>query len=253
MACGGCSSDKTYTVQLVKKVAMSAQVDHYEFKALETFHWQEGSHAELLIPLDGEMLGQAFPIVSLAEEGKVTFAISKAQENPDYDGALASLAIGALVEVAEPCGDFMLKRDERPILLLSKEEGMTYYRSMVKAFEASQKDIGQLIQINLSEEVPLYKASFDELAKRLPCFKSFYVTDDQAFYRKVAFESQALMALANQIPYFYIQGEGAFVQAVVAYLLSVGMDQGDMVTATDQSEDGCSGCSGGGCSGCSDK
>lgn len=253
MACGGCSSDKSYTLEFLNKVAISAKVESYEFKALEHFEWQEGSRADLQVPVKGEMVGQTYALVSLIDEEQVAFAVTLGDKPSDYKDQLGALVTGDLIEMSEPCGDFMLRREERPIILLSKEEGIVYFRSMIKAFEKNDRDIGQLIQINIASTDPIYQEAFEAVANRMDGFKSFYVRDGESFYKKVTFESQQLMASMNQVPYFYIVGEDSFVQEASAFLVSLGIDQEDIITESDQSQSGCSGCSGGGCSGCSEK
>jgi len=253
MACGGCNSGKTYTLQFMNKVAHDATLYSFEFKALESFEWQEGHSAEVFMTLDGEMVGEKFPFVTLPEEKVITFMTRIDDLKTDYQDQWSHLESGDLVEISEPEGSFGLQRIDRPALILSDGRGMPAVRSLVKTFEKDQEGIVKLTQINVDGQLELFKEEFDAIKQSTTGFKSIYLTDRNRFYQQVDFESQSLMIDAGFVPFFYIVGSEEFVLDVTAYLMSVGFDQADIITDGQSVESGCGGCSGGGCSGCSDK
>lgn len=253
MACGGCSSDKTYTLQFVKKVALSATVYSFEFKGLEPFTWEEGNRAEIFVPIDGELVEQTYALATIPEEGTIAFAIKISEEVSAYENQLMSLVEGDLVEVSEPKGNVTLRRDQRPILLLSDDIGILSIRGLVKAFEVNQNDIDYLTQINVSSEERPYKEEMDDLSESVKGFKSVYSRDRESIYQLVDYENQSLMAKTSQVPYFCIAGDDSFVSELSSYLISVGFNEEDIMMDSEASSDGCNGCSGGGCSGCSEK
>ena len=253
MACGGCSSENTYTLQLIKKVVLSATVYSYEFKALEPFIWQEGNKAEIFVPINGELVEQTYALATIPEEGTIAFAIKISKEISAYEEQLMSLVEGDIVEVSEPKGNLTLRRDQRPILLLSDDIGILSFRGLVKAFEENQDDIDYLTQINVSSEERPYKEEMDDLSENVNGFKSVYSRDRASIYQLVDFENQALMVKTGQVPYFCIAGDDSFVSELSSYLISVGFNEEDIMMDREASNDDCSGCSGGGCSGCSEK
>lgn len=253
MACGGCSSDTTYTLAFVKKVALSATVYSFEFKGLEPFTWEEGNKADFFVPIDGELVEQTYALATIPVEGTISFAIKISEEVTAYENQLMSLVEGDLIEVSEPKGKVTLRRDQRPILLLSDTMGIVSFRALVKAFEDNQDDINYLTQINVSSDERPYKEELDKLSESVKGFRSFYSRDMASFYQQVDYENQELMAKTRQVPYFCIAGEDSFVSELSSYLISVGFNEEDIMMDREGSSGGCSGCSGGGCSGCSEK
>lgn len=249
MACGGCSSDKTYTLQFVKKVAINGTVYSFEFKALEYFEWQEGDSVEVSVLRDDETISEHLVIVSLSEDKLVTFINRIGDDNDHW----SQLEPGDLVEVSPPEGDFDLRRVDRPALLISNGVGIAAVRSLVTTFAKNQEGVIKLTQVNIDRSIQLFKDEFELLKEKITGFKSIYVTNRESLYQQVDYESQSLMTDSGYIPFFYVAGSNEFLLDVTVYLRSVGFAESDIITYGQASEDGCSGCSGGGCSGCSEK
>lgn len=250
MACGGCSSDRSYTLQLIDKVQHNDTTVSFDFAGLEKFTWKEGDSSKLFVPIDGVMEGMKFSYVTLPEEKLVRFTTRIRHERSDYKEQMNQLTIGDLVEVSEPDGSFALQRDSRPALLLSNGVGIAAMRGLVKSFGKDQEGVNRLTQINVDNTGDLYKEEFEALAERLNSFKSIYVNHREEFYKQVDFESQTLMLTSGYVPLFYVVGSESFLLDVTAYLMSVGFDETDVVTDGQGCGSSCGCGSSGGC-GCS--
>jgi len=250
MACGGCGSGKTYTLQLVDKELQNDTTLSMSFVKLEPFDWKAGDSAKVYVPIDGVMEGKKLSFVTLPDEKVIKFTTRIRTPISDYKEAIEGLKKGDLIEVSEPSGDFSLIRDDRPALLLSNGVGIAAVRTLIKDFEKDLSGVGLLTQINVDSTGDLYKDELYRLYMHTKGFKSIYVKHRTEFYQQMDFASQDLMMAAGFIPYFYVVGSDDFVLDVTAHLMSVGFDESDIITDGQGSSGGC-GCSGSSGCGCS--
>lgn len=250
MACGGCGSGKTYTLQLVDKEQHNETTLSMSFLSLEPLDWKAGNSAKVFVPIDGVMEGQKYSFVTLPDEKVVKFTTRIRTPLSDYKVAIDSLEKGDIIEVSEPSGEFSLIRDDRPALLLSNGVGIAAVRTLIKEFEKDDAGVGALTQINVDNTGELFKDEFRDIEGKCKGFKSMYVAHRTDFYQQMEFASQDLMLAAGFIPYFYVVGSDDFVLDVTAHLMSIGFDEADIVTDGQGSGGGCGCSSSGGC-GCS--
>lgn len=246
MACGGCGSTQTYTLQFLNKQQHNADTYSFDFAALERMAWKEGDSAKVYMAMDGDLEGKKFSFVTMPEEKVVRFTTRIRQERSNYKDRWDSLVPGDFVEVSSPGGQFSLRRGDRPALLLSNGVGIAAMRTLIKAFAKDSSGVHRLTQINVDSRHHLYEDEFGALAEEVSGFKSFYKDHREDFYPVVDFEAQNLMLATGYVPYFYVVGSDSFVLDVTAYLMRVGFDEADIIT--DGSSAG--GCGGGGCGGC---
>ncbi len=256
MACGGCGSDRTYTLQMTNRIEHNDETYSLDFTALEPVAWTAGASSKLYVPIDGELVGKKMSFVTLPSEPTIRFTTRIRETCSDYKSALNALKTGDLIEISEPSGGFGLKRGDRPALLLSNGVGLAAMRTLIKDYEHNQEGIWRLAQINADRGDYLYEEELNAISVSTPSFKSYYVHHREDFYRQVDFECQNLMLATGYVPYVYVVGSEGFVGDVYEYLIGVGFDPEDMITdgpaPQEASSGGCGGCSGscGGC-GCS--
>lgn len=250
MACGGCESGKTYTLQLLDKVQHNETTLSLSFANLEPLTWKAGDSSKVFVAIDGVMEGKKFSYVSLPDEKVVKFTTRIREPISDYKEAIDGLQKGDFIEVSEPSGEFTLVRDNRPALLLSNGVGIAAVRTLIKDFEANPIGVVALTQINVDDTGNLYEAELDEIKRSTQGFNSIYVNHRSDFYPQMDYASQELMMAAGFIPYFYVVGSDDFVLDVTAHLMSIGFDESDIIRDGQGSGGGC-GCGGSGGCGCS--
>lgn len=250
MACGGCGSGKTYTLQLIDKEQHNETMMVLSFVQLESLNWKAGDSTKLYVPIDGVMEGKKFSFVTLPDEKMIKFVTTINSPLSDYDQAIEGLKKGDFVEVSEPSSDFALVRDERPALFLSNGAGVAAVRTLIRDFKMDTSGVGRLTQINVDSPGELYEEELSNIEATTKGFKSIYVAHKTDFYQEIDDASQELMIALGFIPYFYLVGSDDFVLDVTAHLLGVGFDEADLIT-DGQGFGGSCGCSSSGGCGCS--
>lgn len=256
MACG-CQTNTVYPLELHNIVHHNAETISYDFKSILPLSWYEGDSSKLFIHVNGERVGKKFSYATLPSEDIIRFTTRIRENRSAYKEKLAKLTIGDLIDVSEPSGEFWLKRDGRPALLLSNGVGIAAMRSLIKAFIEDSSQIRGLTQINIDRDGNIYKDEFDQFVGSHPQFTSIYTSTRNEFYQQVDFECQKLMLESGIIPNIYIVGSDNFVIDTMNHAMHLGFGQEDIVTdgSFDQLFEGgcdCSSTDSGGCGcGCS--
>lgn len=255
MSCG-CQSNGTIPLEVTNRTEDNNETISLEFRSVLPMYWDEGHSSKLFLNIDGEYVGKKFSYATLPEEDTIRFTTRIRQEKSAYKNRMSKLCIGDIVDVSEPSGQFTLKRDGRPALLLSNGVGIATMRSLIKSYDLSQNGVDGLTQINVDRTGTIYKEEFAEIEEKNIQFNSVYTTNRYEFYEKVLFESQRMMVKTDIIPSIYIVGSDAFIMDTISYLSTLGISQDDIYTdgqaatlggcgcQSEESSEGCgSGCS----------
>lgn len=231
MACS-CKTGRRTALQLIDKYSNNDETYTFDFAALEPLTWKEGDSSALVMTIDGVGLedSRKLSYATLPQEKVVRFTTRIREKGSLFKEQLRKLKVGDFVDVTYPEGDFTLKRDGRPALLLSNGVGVATMRALVKAFDYDGKGIGKLTQINVDRGGAIYREEFEGLYKDNQQFTSVYTSHRDGFYEAVDEETRQLMFGTGQMPYFYIVGSDAFVGDVGQYLQASGFSQEDIVT-----------------------
>lgn len=246
--CGSNSSyEKQYDIELINIEKHSEDTFSFDFDAEKVF-WSEGESSKVYMTVNGEKIGKKFSHATMIEESFIRFTTRIREGHSAYKGAMANLRIGDKITISEPSGDFKLKRDNRPVVLLSNGVGIAAVRGLVKRYEKDQTSIPCMIQLNVDGTTRLYKKELDALANSKLQFASYYLSHRTAFYQMVDHEIQLLMRKYVDEPYVYVVGSPQFVQDNVSHLKDVGFDESSIIT--DGHASGGCGCSSGEGCGC---
>lgn len=257
MACG-CHANENVMLELKEVVQHNKDTYSFDFVSQTPIFWKEGDSSKLFIDIDGYKEGRKFSLASLPFEDSIRFT-TRIRKNPSlYKEFLGKLKVGDVLESTAPSGNFYLRRDGRPALLLSNGVGIATMRALIKAFNNDSTYVNKMTQINVDGTGALFKDEMDALAEDNMFFRSVYAGNREDFYDILDYESQKLLFQTGLIPNIYVVGSDRFVIDISSYLMSMGFDQNQIITdgVYALSGGGCgSGCgcaSGGGCgSGCS--
>lgn len=242
MSCA-CAMEPRHQLKLVNIIKHSAEVYSYDFEKSPIDHWEEGDSSKIFLTVNGSEVGKAFSYATLPSEGHIRFTTRIKEQASDYKKTLSSLELGDHIEVTEPKGEFGLRRENRPIVLLSNGVGIAATRSLVKAFEEDQNGVPLLFQLNVDNTGAIYEDEFREISGKIPSFKSKYTQNRTDFYESLKGIILNLWENEKETPLFYTVGSQDFVNGTLKYLYEGGYTDQDVVT--DASGCGCS--SGGGC------
>lgn len=228
-------------LQLVEVIKHNETTYSYDFVGLTPLKWKEGDHVNLYLwDQEGKEAGRRkLSFATVASEHRMRFTTRIREPISDYKKALHQMKVGDFAEISPPRGHFSLRREDRPILILSNGVGIATTRALVKAFEMDQTGIGRLTQLNVDQSGRIYEDEFDALSNMTsPAngFRSVYTSNRQDFYQEIDVEIRNLLFGSGRMPLYYLVGSYDFVTALVEYLISQGFEERDIMT--DQQSSG---------------
>lgn len=230
MACS-CKTGRRTALQLIDKYTNNEETYTFDFATLEPITWKEGDSSALVVTIDGVGLedSRKLSYATVPQEKVVRFTTRIREKGSLFKEQLKKLTVGDFVDVTFPEGNFSLKRENRPALLLSNGVGVATMRALVKAFDYDATGVGKLTQINVDSAGSIYKKEFEALYEDNKNFTSVYQAHRDGFYKAVDEETRQLMFGTGSIPYFYIVGSDAFVEDVTLYLEGSGFETEDIL------------------------
>jgi len=241
MACG-CQSNGRVPLEVTNIIEHNDETVSFDFVSVLPMNWFEGDSSKLFLNINGNDVGKTFSYATLPSEKIIRFTTRIREERSDYKTSMSKISVGDIIDVSQPSGDFELRRDDKPALLLSNGVGIATMRSLIKSYEDSQNGIGRLTQINVDRSGDIYKEEFEEIEARLTQFTSVYTSNRNEFNETVLFESQRLMFGTEKIPNIYIVGSDSFIIDTMAYLSTLGINPKDIHTDGPVSSSGGCGC-----------
>ena len=241
MSCA-CASKPRLRLELLRVEQVHEETFTFEFKSPEPLEWQEGDSSKIYLNVAGNEQGKKFSFASLPSENVVRFTTRIRKERSDYKDVLSNIDVGENVEVSLPSGQFKLRREDRPIVLLSNGVGIAAMRTFIKSYEGDQTGIPSMIQINVDSKSSIYQTEFSEIELRLDMFKSIYVKHRSTFINQLDFEVQNIISNRVEPPLFYVVGSDVFVNDTILHLNAVGIQSEDIITDGHKSGGTC-GCS----------
>ena len=224
MACA-CSLKTTHTLKVKDIIKHSENAFSFDFESDTPFEWREGDYAKWFVDIDGSTVGQKFSFATLPEEKIVRFTTRIREERSDYKQELTKFGIGDHVEISVPEGNFHLRRNGKPALLLSNGVGIATMRSLIKAYERDASDVRGMTQINVDATESIYRAELDALAKKNTTFESIYTDHRSDFYEAVKTTLSRIQARTGVNPTVYVVGSYRFGEDVTHFLKASGIAQ----------------------------
>ncbi len=236
----GCGQEKkdNYYGELINIRKHDEITYSFDFKSDEITHWNEGDASMLIFVVDDTMAGKKFSYASLPEDGFIRFTTRIKKDCSEYKKTLKNLVKGEFVRISQPVGNLELKRENRPILLLSNGIAITAVRSLIKSFMSNQDSIPKMIQFNVDSKSDIYKEEFDSYKAETDKFQSYYLSNRNSFYGMLNHDLKILLRNYPENPYVYIVGSKEFVSENITRLLALGIKETDIIV-DEQSVNGC--------------
>jgi len=200
-------------------------------------NWHEGDHAMLILNVNGDLVGKKLSFASLAEDGLIRFTTRINKEASDYKKTLLSLVRGEEVKISEPSGDFKLRREKRPLVLVSNGVGIAVMRPLMQLYLRDKKDIPKMINMNVDSRSNIYK---DEFAKvQDDDFKVYYLSHRASYYSMLYHELKLLSQSFIEKPIVYMSGSDEFVEETWSYLKDLEFADDDLIMGGKQTDSCC--------------
>ena len=225
---------RTAVLQAKKLLDEASQTWHLAFAADAAFSFIPGEFLSVLaerIYAEGHARAgesridtRAYSIASAPQENLFDLCVNRvdtADGRGHFSNLLCDLAPGAAIRFHGPHGNFTLRENPGPVLLLAEETGIAPVRSILQHHKDLQ---ATLVQATSTAEKPLYSEDF----RTLPSLDYHPVSDDLTHSQSRTAVKQVLAANPN-IREAYIVGLSPFVNAHRAHLKELGWDRKQII------------------------
>ncbi|WP_312651110.1 hypothetical protein [Proteiniclasticum sp.] len=200
----------------------------YYMNMPEDFIWDEGSHAH--IGLAGFDEGETpvkewirhMSIMTLPDENKIGFTTRKRANCSEFKEKLFQSEIGDEIVVFKPGSRMTLRREDRPVVLLSMGVGIATMRPLVLAYSKNSQGIPMMMNVNVDATGDfLYRKDLDHMV--CDCYSNLWLDGRDKLHDFIEELNY------GDKPIFYIVGSDPFLIDLIHRLRSKGVEQTDML------------------------
>lgn len=217
-----------YRLQITDIVDEVQGTRTYYMNMPEGFIWDEGSHAHIgLAGFDeGEMPVKEWvrhmSIMTLPDENKIGFTTRKRENCSEFKEKLFQSKIGDEIIVFKPGSRMSLRREDRPVVLVSMGVGIATMRPLVLAYDKNRQGVPSMMNINVDATGDfLYRRDLDHLA--CDCYTNLWLEGRQKLHDLIEELNY------EEMPVFYLVGSDTFIIDLIHRLRGKGVRQEDMV------------------------
>ena len=199
----------------------------YILERPETLTWDEGSHIHLALEdydkdeVPNKALVRHMSIMSNWDENKIAFTTRFIEPHSPFKEGLAHLTKGDHLKVFKVNSRMSLRREYRPLVLISMGVGLATMRPLIHRFHQEPKNIPLLVNMNVdAHEKALYQDEIEGLRNdRL-----------QLHWCKSRLELfNALECLNIENPIYYVVGSDLFLRTILKRLKAKGVSKDAIV------------------------
>ncbi len=183
------------------------------------FTWIEGAHTHIALPGfdEGEMpnknMVRHMSIITLPQENKIGFTTRILVAPSEFKEKLSKLCPGDELILFKIGSRMSLRREGRPIVLLSMGVGIATMRPLIHGFVQDKTGIPGLTNINVnSSKAFIYKTELERLDNS--CYQNHWLNSRSKFYEELDRVSEQSDAI------YYIVGSDEFIKEVIKFLRS---------------------------------
>lgn len=222
-----------YNVKILEIKEEYKNVFTYTIEKPEGLDWEEGSSFHLALPGydDGQEVNKKLihhlSINTLSNEKNIRFTTKIPIRKSVFKKALSKLEVGDEVTIFKIKSNMKLRREDRPVVLLSQGLAMSTMRPLIKKFEADSTGIPELLSINVNtKDNHLFEDDFEKIDGSL--FIKLWLDNRSDYLEKLK-----EIGNSGQKPIFYIVGSEVFVFDTLYMLRQYGVSDSDMVIDKD--------------------
>lgn len=225
-----------YTIELLQIIKEAKETFTYIFSKPTDLSWQEGAHTHLALDKFNEELGwfekkdvRHFSIMTLADEQMVGITTRIPVVCTEFKKELKQAKVGDLFYLFKIGSRLVLRRDGKPIVLITSGVGIASVRPLVKAFYDDDTEIPWLYHINVdSSKEYLFKHEFEGYEKK-SSFMNDYTGSRTEFYEHLE-RLFVLESFENRVnAHYYIIGSDEFLVQVRDVLIEHNISTDQMI------------------------
>lgn len=217
-----------HTLMIVDIREETNKTKTYLLEKPDELNWDEGSHTHIAHKgydegeFPNKSLVRHMSIMTLSKENQLGFTTRLNDEPSEFKRRLANLKVGDDLIVFKLGSRMKLRRENRPIILLSMGVGIATMRPLIKAYIDDTSKINQLININVdATETHVYQEELDAIQNS--SFRNIWTKSRVEFYQTLT------QLLDNDQAIYYIVGSDLFLRTAIKKLKSLGIKSEDIV------------------------
>lgn len=222
-----------YLVKILDVKEEYKNVYTYTLEKPEDLVWDEGSSFHLGLPGYDEgsevnkKLIHHLSINTLTDEGNIRFTTKIPIRKSIFKKALSKLEVGDIVSIFKIKSHMALKREDKPLVLLSQGLAMSTMRPLIKKFEIDSSNIPELISLNVNKkDNHLYEKDFECVDGS--AFIKYWIESRRDYLEKLAD-----LAQKKSDAYFYVVGSEIFVLDTLYILRENGIKNDQIIIDKD--------------------
>lgn len=214
-----------YKVQVTKIRQEAPGTRSYFFDIPDGVTWEAG--ADIHIAFDGFMgpegpdktLIRHMSVMTLPMEGKIAFTTRVPGSGSFFKTKLAEVKVGDALNLFKIGNRIPLRREDRPIVLVSMGVGVATMRPMVLSYKEDAKGITNMTNIVVDRDQIIFKEELDGI--EVQGLSNQYAKGRKEF-------AQLLSQAIDKANIYYIVGSDTFVEQTGKTLLEAGIDPKDI-------------------------
>ncbi|HJE19868.1 MAG TPA: dihydropteridine reductase [Aliicoccus persicus] len=211
-----------YWTKIKEVVAENIDTKTYYLECPEGFVWEEGAHTHLALEgfnsgdKPNRSLVRHMSICTMPDEETIGITTRVRKERSEFKTILDDLPIGSEVALFKTHSNVPLRREDKPVFLLSSGVGIATFRPLVREYLNNADKVDGLHSLNVdSSKNYLYPELF--VTNEDGRFTAEFVDNRSEYYGKVK-------ELANQTDsLFYIVGSDEFLADNISLLKEAGV------------------------------
>lgn len=212
-----------YRLSIVDIIEESPNTKTYILEKPESLTWDEGSHIHLALEdydkdeLPNKALVRHMSIMSNWDEDKLAFTTRFIEPYSPFKLGLAHLTKGDHLKVFKVNSRMTLRRENRPLVLISMGVGLATMRPLVHRYHQDSTNIPLLVNMNVdAHEKALYQDELEGLRNERI----------QLNWCKSRLELfNALETLNTENPIYYVVGSDLFLRTILKRLKAKGVSK----------------------------
>jgi len=231
---GGWRGQRTFRV--ARKQPESSVITSFYLEPVdggELMAFQPGQYLTLVMTVNGEPLRRSYSLSDAPGQSYYRISVKRETNGVASNYLHDQVNEGDVLEVLAPCGEFVLREAERPLVLVTGGVGITPAISMLNAVAPSGRRI-EFVHAALNGSVHAFRAHVERMSLQYPNVKPHFVyneahADDQPHARGfVTAETLAARLPQGADVDLYFLGPKPFMQSVYRSAQQLGIPAGQV-------------------------
>jgi len=215
-----------HTLKIIEIVDEGIDTKTFYLEKPEDFNWEEGSHTHIALngydtnEVPNKSLVRHMSIMTLAHENRIGFTTRFPSQKSEYKTLLSTYDVGDQLKIFKLGSRMSLRRENRPIVLLSMGVGIATMRPLILSYIQNKQGIDGLTHINVDPHPTIYRNDIESIKDGT--FINIWTKTRVEYYQK-------LNELLRNDSIYYIVGSDTFLRSNIQKLKSIGVKIEDIM------------------------